>query len=276
MNDAAELTASLRAAARAGEPLPEIGEIALAFSALDHPGVPLEPYRRHLAQLVRELAAEHAPSADADRQAEALRAVLAERHGYRGDRASYDAPENADLLRVIERRRGLPVSLGILGLHAARAQAWCLVGLRSPGHFLLRLEAGGLHLVLDPFDGFAVLDAHALGRRLEAALGEGAELSPDVIAPVSDREVLLRLANNIKARALEREDVARAAVVLERMLLMAPEQAELWRELGLVSLRQGALRRAREALKTEIKLSQSERGREEPRRLLAQIKAALH
>src|SRR3546814_8592275 len=42
--------------------------------------------------------------------------------GYHGDTESYDDPQNADLVRVIDRRMGLPVSLGVLYIHAARAQ----------------------------------------------------------------------------------------------------------------------------------------------------------
>jgi len=54
----------------------------------------------------------------------ALTQVMAEEHGYGGDRQHYDDLQNANLIRVIDRRRGLPVALGILYLHAARAQGW--------------------------------------------------------------------------------------------------------------------------------------------------------
>src|SRR3546814_8702530 len=52
----------------------------------------------------------------------ALAGVLLAEFGYHGDTESYDDPQNADLVRVIDRRMGLPVSLGVLYIHAARAQ----------------------------------------------------------------------------------------------------------------------------------------------------------
>ena len=64
---------------------------------------------------------------------------------YDGDRLNYDDPGNADFMSVIDRRRGLPVALGILYLHrAARAAGFQAMGLNTPGHFLLR------NLIRDP------------------------------------------------------------------------------------------------------------------------------
>src|SRR5437763_12610027 len=75
--------------------------------------------------------------------ARALSTLMVGRFGYDGDRLSYDNPNNADLMSVIDRRRGLPVALGILYIHAARAAGLKAVGLSLPGHFLLRIETGG-------------------------------------------------------------------------------------------------------------------------------------
>jgi regulator of sirC expression with transglutaminase-like and TPR domain len=72
---------------------------------------------------------------------QALHEVLAERHGFRGDDQNYDDLENANLISVIERRRGLPVALAILYLDAARRCGWPAEGLNFPGHFMIRLAA---------------------------------------------------------------------------------------------------------------------------------------
>ena len=63
-------------------------------------------------------------------QPEALAEVIARSYGYRGDSETYDDLQNADLVRVIERRKGLPVALSILYLarrpraRAGRPRAW--------------------------------------------------------------------------------------------------------------------------------------------------------
>ena len=117
----------VRAALEAIGQLPD-GEIAIAEAALqlarvDAPGADAEAARAHLSALARdavELAATVDPE-DVLGQAIGLSRLLGETHGYAGDTQSYDDMANANLIRVTERRRGLPVALGVLWLHCLRA-----------------------------------------------------------------------------------------------------------------------------------------------------------
>src|SRR3546814_19645894 len=78
---------------------------------------------------------------------------------------------NANLRRVSDRRRGLPVALGILYLHGARAQGWAICGLNFPGHFLLRLDLGAERSIIAPFNGGQPRDAVALRALLKGKTG---------------------------------------------------------------------------------------------------------
>ena len=81
--------------------------------------ISLAPYRQQVAAMATDLAdLVRRRGGDPDRLAE----VIARAYAYRGDRETYDDLQNADLARVIERRKGLPVALSILYLHAARQQ----------------------------------------------------------------------------------------------------------------------------------------------------------
>src|SRR3546814_14670962 len=62
---------------------------------------------------------------------------------------------------------------------------------------------------------------------------------PEHGRPIAVREVLLRQQNNINGRAWRAGDVERAAAILRRMLLVAPNFAPAWRELGVVEGRIG-------------------------------------
>ncbi|WP_457824685.1 transglutaminase family protein, partial [Staphylococcus aureus] len=57
-------------------------------------------------------AAASVPLDDLPARAAALAELLAGQHGYSGDTETYDDLANANLIRVIERRKGLPVALG--------------------------------------------------------------------------------------------------------------------------------------------------------------------
>src|SRR5262245_15666370 len=168
---------------------------------------------------------------------EMLGEIIARSYGYRGDTESYDDLQNADLVRVIERRKGLPVALSIVYLHVARRQGWDAEGLAFPAHFLLRVGIDGARHVIDPFHGGMVRDAADLRGLLRQVLGPEAELHPQHFDPVSDRDVLLRLENNVRLRLAKREEWPASAQSLERMLAIAPDRSELLFEAGELNAR---------------------------------------
>lgn len=210
-------------------------EAALTLSVLRR-GEPIDlaPFRQHVASMASDLS-------DLVRRRgaapEALAEVIARSYGYRGDTDSYDDLQNADLVRVIERRKGLPVALSILYLDVARRQGWEAEGLAFPAHFLIRIGIDGARHVVDPFHDGTVRDAADLRGLLRQVLGPEAELSPEHFDPVSDRDVLLRLENNVRLRLANREDWPTAAQSLDRMLAIAPDRPELLFEAGQLNAR---------------------------------------
>src|SRR5581483_11789974 len=112
-----------------------------------------------------------------------------------GDLITYDSPENTDVISVVQRRKGLPVTLGVFYLDAARQAGLDVRGVDFPGHFLLRIETAEGPLALDPFsEGRVVLPSELTRRALHAGLTPGvAERLETLMAPTSDRSVLIRL-----------------------------------------------------------------------------------
>ena len=232
--------AQARLALEAIGQLPD-GELDLAGAALqlariDAPEADWHAARAHLSDLARDAVAlaSDRPDADPAVRAGALAGLMTGRWRYTGDRDTYDDLSNANLIRVTERRRGLPVALGILWLHCARAAGWDAFGIDFPGHFMIALPGRKGQLVLDVFDGGQPVDARAMIRRVE---GPKAELRPGLLAPMAARSVLLRLQNNIKGRRLDAGDVAGGLAALEDMLRIAPDHASLWREAALINQR---------------------------------------
>lgn len=255
----------------------DLAEAALALGVLELPGTPLDGYRRHLAAIVDDLAQRVEPAADSlETRIALLHEVIIERHGYSGDHDTYDDLQNANMLRVIDRRRGLPVALGILFMHAARSQNWPIMGLNFPGHFLVRMDVEGTRAILDPFNEGQVRTAVDLRDLLKATAGSAAELEPGHYQPVTNRDVLLRLQNNIKLRHLSGHDVPKALEVLEAMRLFAPLEPSLWRETGLLEAHAGNLRDAIAALETFMELTDSDRHRHQTASLIQQLKNRLN
>ena len=267
---------ALRAVGTLADEEIDLADAALLLGALDMPNVSLERYRDHVERLAGDVSALARAGEPLERRRRHLNAVIFDAHGYAGDAETYDAPENANLLQVIDRRVGLPVSLGILYIQAARAQGWVVDGLAFPGHFLVRMDEGDRRVIVDPFHWGQLLEADHLRGLLKQFRGADAELEPSHYAPVGNRAILLRLQNNIKSRALQASDGARGAAILERMLLIAPEAGGLWHELGMVRARLGTIKGAVEALERSLACPLPEAARSRVEAALASLTTSLH
>lgn len=252
----------------------DLAEGALALAALDRPGVALDRYRDHIARLADDVG--DALSGKGVTLSDALNNVVLKSHGYCGDMLTYDDIQNANLMRVIDRKKGLPVALGILYLHAARAHGFAADGINFPGHFMIRIGEDGARLIIDPFNEGIERSVVDLRELLKATAGMEAELAPEHYAAVGNRDILVRLQNNIKARhecAGRPEDALR---VVEGMLMFAPDMIPLWREAGAIHARIGNLGAAIEAFQTIIERADTDAARHDAAAIVQKLKSRLN
>ncbi|HVC51454.1 MAG TPA: transglutaminase-like domain-containing protein [Stellaceae bacterium] len=274
--DPAACARFLRDLGASSTPLLPIAEAALALASLERPRVALTRYREHLAALARDLGRHPGASGALADRVRALNEIMLLKYGYSGDDLTYDDLQNANLMRVVDRRKGLPVALGILYLHAARAQGWDAVGLAFPGHFLIRIADGPERAIVDPFHGGTVCDAVMLRELLKATLGQAVDLSPEHYAPVADRDILLRLQNNLKSRLVQGGRHERAVRVIETMLMLGPDMIELWREAGMLHAQLGNIRAAMDALGEYVRRAPDGADRHQVAAILQQLKTRLN
>ena len=248
-----DIERKLRATGEAGEDDIDIAETALLLAACDRPELALGSYRSHLDILHDSAhdAVDRSGATDAHGVADLIGGVISGLYGYRGDAETYDDPRNANLMEVIDRRKGLPVALGIIWLDVGARMGLDLAGLNFPGHFVLRLRTEGSGprdaAIIDPFNGGQVLTSADLLSMIRQVEGPEATLSPDAYAEVATRDILLRLQNNILTRAVRGNDFARAREVVARMIWIAPERAGLRFELGRLEVHDGEMGAAVEA-----------------------------
>ena len=245
----------------------------LNVKAADH----LEEAMSHLDGIARDAAAMlDEGESDVETIAAALNHAILDRSGYGGDSETYDDVQNANLFRVIERRRGLPVTLGILYIHVGRALGYQVDGLAFPGHFLIRLDTPGGRAILDPFFGGVQRDAASLRDLLKTVQGQDAELDPAYYEPVSDIDVLNRVQNNIKLRLVQADRKQEAATVCETMLMYNPRDAVLWREAGLLHADTSNMRAALAALSNYVDLAPESSERRQIVALMRELRLRLN
>ncbi len=269
--------AMLSEVARAGTEGIGIAHAALAFARLDREGVDPQPYEDHIQSLAADVSQLlRGRAASIQHATDVLNAVMFDAYGYQGDNENYDDLDNADMMRVIDRRCGLPVALSVLYMHVARIAGLRAAGLSFPGHFLVRLDLDAERAVIDPFNGGVQLQADGMRALVKGTLGAQMELTPDMYQPVDDIEVLLRLQNNIKHRLIEQDRMTDAAVVIDRMRLIAPSAPDLMREAGLLHTHAGNLKSAIDALEDFLALERLPGPRRDASILLQRLRSCLN
>ena len=254
----------------------DIGLTALAMVSDDHEGVSVDRYIQHFKKINQQVAKRHSEllsegaDDDAGAQIAALKYVLYDRHGYfEGDKG--EPIESTDIMRVIDLGRGCSAALCLLYMNAARAQGWIVEGLDFPPRYLCRIVKDGQHLIFDPVQQCKLLEAHDMRMLLQEMMGDEAELSTEYYEGRGAREIIIHLHDQLKMRRIEMGDYAAAADLVERMLLIAPNEHRLLLDAGVLYLRLREDDLARRRLETYIARSENAHERNEAMLLLQDL-----
>jgi regulator of sirC expression with transglutaminase-like and TPR domain len=126
------------------------------------------PVQRTLDDLARDVARRAAQRTDPLQRARALVEVLGGERGFTGAKLEFHSPEHVHLHRVLDGRRGIPLTLCAIYDAVAR-RAGLRVGLLPlPGHVLLRLHGGTTSVMVDPYHRGETRSEKDLRRQLAA------------------------------------------------------------------------------------------------------------
>lgn len=232
----------------------DLTRVALEIARDAQPGLDFQPTLDWIDARAAELAG---PVARARTERDALEEIgrcLAERHGIFGDPDSYERDESSFLNRVIETKRGIPISLGVLYMAVAERLKLELRGVAAPMHFLTRYDAVDGPLFLDGFTHGRILTAaeclewlHSISRVPHAEIQRA-------LRPVDARAIVIRMLNNLKALYFRSEQWDRAWVVQQRLTALQPAVYRERRDLALLSVRAGRCAQAVELLEACLRV----------------------
>ena len=230
--------------AGAGEGAVRLAEAALWVAAEEYPNLDIAAWLRRLDALGECARRRVAPEATADEAAAALRSLLAEEHGLRGNAEDYYDPRNSFLNDVLERRLGIPITLSVIYIDVAARAGVSVRGVGLPGHFIVRLTRQGAVRLLDPFHGGEVIgeaDCHALVRQMR---GPDAPFDEAWLRPVTTPEIVARILANLKAIYARRGDWSPALRTVECLVALRPEAPGEVRDRGTIRGKLGDARAA--------------------------------
>jgi regulator of sirC expression with transglutaminase-like and TPR domain len=235
---------------------------ALALSQQDHVQADLDRYIELLDEVEEQVCADGGSAVRSGERAAVLARVLHGDLGFSGDSVGYDAPVNADFIRVMDRRKGLPISLAILYVAMARRLGWSAYVLNVPGHVLVQIGESD-PVVIDPFRRGIPVSRQDLSEICKTYLGEAGEAAARLVAPMTNRAVLSRLLLNQAARAEQEGDLHRAFTVYQRMTKVAPDDLEAWRHLARLHHGFGDLAGARHCLLAMLEITNDRNSRDQ-------------
>ena len=185
----------------------------------------------------------HSGRARRSASCEALRHVLADIEGFRGNDEDYHQPENSFLDRVLERKVGLPITLSVVYLEVARRAGIRLYGVPFPGHFLVACDAGDHKLLVDPFHAGSILTEHGCEELLKRVAPQ-LKFDPAMLSPAPVELIAYRMLSNLRRVYLEREDPERGLAVVDLLLMLAPDHPGELRTRAALLANLGAYRAA--------------------------------
>ena len=246
-----------------------LDEAALSLALLDHPDTDPTPYRELFQAIADRLAVVGHDAVTAQQRAAALSTVLHDEFGFRGDEESYDDPANADLIRVVDRLKGLPISLSILYVAAARRLGWSANVLALPGHVLVLVGEDAAPVIVDPFRGGVVVHPERLVAMLDSA-GDAATPPVRHVTAMPNRSILVRLLLNQATRAEQTGKGRRALELYGRMTVVAPGHGHGWWERARLELVDNDVGAARSSLTAMLEITREPGLR---RRVVAMLEA---
>ncbi len=231
-----------------------LDEAALTLAQLDHDEADVAAYEDVLSDIASRLDEVGAGAADASGRAACLAQVLAEEFGFAGDVETYDDPDNADLIRIIDRLRGLPISLSILYVAAARRVGWEAEILNLPGHVLVMVGHEAEPVIIDPFRGGVHVGVEEITVLLASAKG-GVSAAVRHVAAMPNRAILVRLLLNQATRAEKAGRSRRALSLYSRMTSIAPDYPHPWWERARLELIDNDVAAARASLTAMLEIT---------------------
>jgi regulator of sirC expression with transglutaminase-like and TPR domain len=216
----------------------QIAPAALAIARIERPHLDERAYLRLLDEYGREAARRLKEGATSREQIAALNRYVFGTLGFAANREQYVDPRNNFLNVVIERRVGIPITLSIVYIEIGRRAGLPLQGIGFPGHFLVRCaadrgESGAL--VVDAFNGGAILSESDCTRLLQEHVGEDAVWDPTLLAPAERRTIALRILTNLKRAYVGLRSFSHARRAADLLLALDPAAITELRDRGLLS-----------------------------------------
>jgi regulator of sirC expression with transglutaminase-like and TPR domain len=200
-----------------GEDLP-LEEGVWRLARTQYPEINVTAYEALLDAFAAVLRTRIESSAGVEETIGTINHYLFEELAFAPNETDYYDPENSYLNRVIDGRRGNPISLCTLFLLLSRRLKLPVTGIGLPGHFVCRYQTTRAEIYVDAFNrGKLLTKADCIKYLLHTHHG----LEEGYLAPVSPRRILLRMCANLHQIYLKKGQAEETARLQRYLVALA-------------------------------------------------------
>jgi regulator of sirC expression with transglutaminase-like and TPR domain len=228
----------------------ELDQVAIEIARVEYPdldaGACVAELDRHafaIAERARDLS-------DGECFVETASEYLFGEAGFQGNEEDYYHPDNSCLNRVLETRRGIPITLSVIYIEVARRLSKQVSGVGLPGHFLVRYDDPIYAAILDPFHGGGIVD---MDRCCQLAQRES--LAIEMLLPVDRRHIAMRMINNLRGIYFARGEAAKILRMLDWLIEAVPDSADEHKQRAVALLQEHRMQDALKSFHRYLELS---------------------
>ncbi len=228
---------------------------ALELASIEFPGLDFESslFRlNHFADQIRQRLTAQSSGLEVIHK---INELLFDSLQFRGNESDYYDPRNSCLNAVLSRRLGIPISLSVVYMEIARRLNRPVSGVGLPGHFIVVYQDESSRYWIDPFHHGRILTFEDCCELARDTGGVDLKSNPTLLAPVTERQILVRMLTNLKTIYLKGRALNKARLVLDLLLVAYPDDAEEHRLRGLIHLQQLNHRAAKADLEAYLRLA---------------------
>jgi regulator of sirC expression with transglutaminase-like and TPR domain len=175
---------------------------------------------------------------------------------FRGNTVDYYSPRNSFLHDVLDRRLGIPITLALVYMEVARRVGFQLFGVGMPGHFLLKhYDVDGHSILIDAFERGSIVTEDDCRQKLDSIYSGQVALQPEFLLPVTRRQMLTRILNNLRSIYLSQRDFRRAVQVVDLILVIYPRSPEDMKQRAVLRYNLNDFRGALSDFEEYVKMS---------------------
>jgi len=222
----------------------KLDEAALLISAENEPELDIPFFLQRLDTMAIKFETLINDTSELGVSGTGLTQFIHQNEGFSGNTDDYYNPRNSFLNKVLENKRGIPITLALIHICLGKRVGIQVDGMNFPGRFLVKYD-NSPSTIVDPFSG-RVLSPADCNTLLKQISGPKEVIKEHYFNTASNKDILVRMLDNLKQIYWQAKSWQESLSCIERQILLKPDNQSYIVQLGVVYEMQGMFQKAKE------------------------------